>query len=235
MDAPAMLFKSQVFTQTSGSIGGQTFSRNRSGMYTRARATPVNPSTPQQIAVRGFMADLSNKWVNLLNAAQRAAWDVYALNVLIPNRLGEPINIGGIGHYNRSNVPRLQAGQSRIDTAPAIFDTGDFFPVTMASPSAATQDFLLNFAVLDAWVGEDDAFMFILTSRPQNQSINFFKGPYRLADFISGDLAVPPTSPFTSAVGFPFVATQQLFGQVRVSRADGRLSLLQRIGAFTVA
>ncbi len=66
--------------QMSGSIGGDTFARNRYGNYVRARTKPVNPNTTLQQAVRASMSFLTNRWAQTLDAAQRTAWNPYAQN-----------------------------------------------------------------------------------------------------------------------------------------------------------
>lgn len=66
--------------------------------------------------------------------------------------------------------------------------------------------------------------MLIQVSRPMNASINFFKGPYRIAGKVQGDSVAPPVSPEAVAAPFAFVAGQQLALEIKVSRADGRLS-----------
>ncbi len=220
-----MKFKSQVYSQVSGSIGGITYSHNRGGMYTRTRAVPVDPGSSYQVAIRGFVANLTSRWNNVLTAAQRTAWDTYAHNVTLLNPLGEPINIGGLAHYIRSNVPRLQAGLPRVDAGPVVYNLGDFTNPTFATFAAATGSFQVTFNNGDDWANEDDAAMLLLGSRDYNASINYFKGPYRYADKIDGDSVTPPTSPATITNSFVVVAGNRTFVQARVSRADGRLSL----------
>lgn len=220
-----MKIKSALFTEASGSLGGLTASRNRGGQYLRARAIPVNPNTPQQQAIRGFVANLTSLWNSTLSAAQRTSWDEYALNVPLPDPLGEPRNVGGLAMYVRSNVPRLQAALPRVDTGPEVFNLGPFTNPVFATFAAATQDFQVTFDNTDAWANEDDSAMLVLGSRPQNDAINFFKGPYRFAGSIDGDAATPPTSPATIVNPFVFGVGQRVFVQARVSRADGRLTL----------
>jgi hypothetical protein len=231
-----MKIKSALVTQASGSIGGLTASRNRGGLYLRARAMPTNPGTPQQEAVKAIVAQLSNRWVNELDTAGREAWNLYALNVPLPDTLGELRNVGGLAMYVRSNVPRLQTSLPRVDVAPTIFDTGDFSPFGAPGADASADTFTVSFETTDDWVGEDDAGALILSSRPQNVSINYFKNPYRFAAVILGASIGPPTSPFTGPLAFPVgAAGQKVFFQVRVSRADGRLSFPQRLSAIAVA
>lgn len=218
-----MIFKSALLTDASGSIGGMTAARNRGGMYLRSRVTPVNPNTTFQQTVRSLVSALASIWVNTLTKVQRDAWTAYAEHVQVPGKLGSMITITGLNMYVRSNVPIQQAGFARLDEAPTIFDLGDYTLPVIAG-TAAGQQVGVVFTDTDDWVGEDDAAMLVYVSRPQNPSVNFFKGPYRFAGSVDGDGTTPPTSPELIDAPFPFVAGQILFWRVRVIRADGRVS-----------
>jgi len=217
-----MKFKSAAFTQVSGSIGGMTFSHNQGGLYTRSRTIPTNPNSPEQATVRLLMGQLSNIWVNTLTDAQRTAWSSYAELVELTGVLGDALRISGLSMYVRSNLPRLQAGMTRIDAAPTIFDLGDFTEPTLSITAPATGSMAFNIA--DDWPGEDDSAMLVYTSRPVNPTVNFFKGPYRFAAALLGDTAIPLTTPQALTAAFVSVAGQRVFYHVRVTRADGRLS-----------
>jgi len=229
-----MKYKSPLMSQASGSLAGITASHNKGGAYFRQRSTPTNPNTPWQQAVRASINQLSNLWSNGLDAGQRASWDAYALAVVIMDTLGEPIYPTGINHYIRSNVPRLQAGLPRVDTAPSIYNTGEFTAPSFEA-SEATQQLSVTFENTDDWANEDDSAMIIGSARPQGLAINFFKGPYRYAGTVDGNGTTPPTSPALVSVSFPFVQNQKLFVHVRVSRADGRLSTPFRGYALALA
>lgn len=222
-----MLFDSAIISRGSGSLAGLTASRNRGGNYFRARAMPTNPNTVFQQTVRSFMADLSSRWASVLTRAQRDAWDLYALNVPLTGPLGNPRNVGGLGMYQRSNVSRLNAQEAtilRIDDAPTIFNLGDFTLPVVDSASETADTLSISYDNTDDWANEDDAAMLISVSRPDNESINFFKGPYRFAAAVLGDGTTPPTSPEVVDAPFPFALGQRLFVFIRVARADGRLS-----------
>lgn len=218
-----MKYKGTIIAEGSGSVGGLTFSHNRGGQYIRQRVIPINPNTVQQAAVKGFMASLSNRWVNVLTAPQRAAWDAYANAVQIPDPLGTPRNIGGLAMYNRSNVSRLQASLARVDPAPSVFDLGDFTAPTITSITASTGIMVLAFTNTDSWATAAGGALLVYASRPQNPTINGFKGPYRFASKVSG-ASTPPTSPSNITLPFPVAAGQRVFLQFRASQSDGRLS-----------
>ena len=227
-----MLIKSGLITQGSGSLGGVTLSRNRGGMYLRARAIPTDPNSAQQAAIRGYLAQLSDRWTNNLTVDQLAAWATYAANVPLIGPLGDPITLSGQQHYLRSNIPRLQASAAIVDDGPGIFDLGSFGAVSVVT---ATAPILISLAFTDTddWVDEDGSLLLLYASRPVNTTINFFRGPYRFMDSVAGDAITPPTTPAALLSPFIFVAGQRQFYRARVTRADGRLSNEVFIGPET--
>jgi len=235
------LFKSQVLTQASGSVGGLTYSHNRGGMYMRARTVPTNPNTPAQQLVRQILADLTNTWQSVLSQAQRDAWNVYASMVTMFNRLGDEITLSGQQHYVRSNAPRALANSTgvdgvwtRVDDAPTTFNLGSFTPVSIAS--SAPTAIGVTFTEADDWVAitSGETGMLVFTSRPLNSGVSFFRGPYRFAGAVTGDGTLAPTSPFVVTSPFTLTGNQQVAARVVVSRADGRLSMTQFVGPLVV-
>lgn len=224
-----MKYLSQVYSQASGSIGGITYSHNRFGLYTRSRITPTNPQTGFQTQVRNAMSSLADRWVNVLTQAQRDAWTLYADNVPVLDKLGQSINLTGMNMYIRSNVPRVQFDQiasvtvPTVDAGPTNFSLAETDP-TAAMVMTAPQAGAISFDTGLPWVGEDDAFLLPYSGRPQNASIDFFKGPYRLCLPVEGDSITPPTSPGSNTSLYVYTAGQKCFSYARISRADGRLS-----------
>ena len=220
-----------ILTTMSGSLGGITAARNKGGQYLRARVVPVDPGTPAQTTLRTVFSGLAIAWQTLLSAAQREAWDTYAENVTVVNRIGETVNLTGLQMYIRSNVPRVQAGFARVDDGPVSFNLGEFTDISIAIVGGGAL-VSVTFEDTDAWVNEDDAALLVLTSREKAPTINFFKGPYRLAGSVDGSSTVPPTSPQDLTSDFTYTTGNKGFAQVRVTRADGRLSNLQRVEAI---
>lgn len=218
-----MLIKSQILTQASGSIAGLTGSHNRGGMYFRARTIPTDPGSSFQVVVRNLMSQLTSAWMNTLNALQRAYWETYDFNVTLLNPLGDPIHIGALPHFIRSNVGRMQAGLPMIEDAPSIYNLGDQGSVLFTA-AAAEQAIIANFTRADDWCDEDGSSMLCYSSRPQNPTINFFKGPYRYLGKIDGSQAAPPTENAVFESPFEIASGQLVYCMTRVSRADGRLT-----------
>lgn len=217
------LYKGTITTAISGKIDGLVFSHNAGGKYIRNLAIPTNPNTIFQQVVRTAVAGLTATW-QALTQAQRDAWELYADNVLITNRVGDQVNISGMAMYVRSNVTKLQIGAARQDTAPSIFNIGPRTQTPVLVATEASQNLDVQFATSllgDPWANETGSFLVVYVARPQNASVNFFKGPYRFAATIQGD-PTPPASPLTLAAPFAFIAGQRMFVRTVVSYEDGR-------------
>lgn len=211
-------------TQMAGSIGGTTYARNRYGNYSRARTKPVNPNTARQVAVRGYMSTLTTRWSNTLTAPQRTAWDLYAANVVMTNRLGETMHLSGYNHYIRSNMWRLDLGQAVVDAGPVVFELPAADGSIVVSGSEGTQLVTLTFDDGLDWCSEDDAGLMILEGAPQNAQRNFFGGPYRGRSAKMGNTAAPTVSPLDYTAIHVISEGQRVWVQFRILRADGRIS-----------
>lgn len=206
----------------SGSYGRSVWSHNSFGSYIRSRAVPVNPNTSFQQAVRSYLALLASRWTTILNSAQRAAWETFAANVSVLDKLGQSINLSGLNWYLKSNVLRLQSGDNIIDDGPTTYALATLTPVTI-TVTEASQNLSIAFTNTDDWADTVGGHLYVFASRPQQFSINFFAGPYRLAGSIDG-AATPPTSPAVIATPFPVVAGQKQFYRVVAVNQDGRPS-----------
>ncbi len=227
-----MLFKSALVTQASGSLGGIVASRNRGGMYLRARTIPVDPNTPAQVIIRAAMSLLVVRWNDTLSALQRSQWNTYASLVPLTGPLGDPVITSGINMYVRTNVIRLQGLRTILDAGPFPFNLGTLSAVVMASASVATQLVTFTFDVTDGWnIADGNLNVFI--SRPQNLSTDFFRGPYQRAGSFNGD--DPAVSPGTLTPVTAFTIGQRLFARVSAGYPDGRVTEAQFIGPITTA
>ncbi len=221
-----MLFKALLGAELSGSVGGIVASHNKGGTYFRIRAIPTNPNTPQQQTVRNAFSLLSTQWFNVLTAAQRVAWELYAFNVKVLNRIGEQVNISGLSMFVRNNTARNAGNAGQVLDAPTDFTNSVFLSQLPSNATAAAQTVDFNFSnnpLVAPWANEANSFLLTYLSRPQNLSIKFFKGPYRFAGFLQGD-PIPPVPPFVANAPFAFVAGQKLFWRQVITQADGRIS-----------
>lgn len=227
-----------LVTRASGAAGNVVFSRNRHGPYSRARTIPTDPNTALQVVIRNAMSELTVRWRDVLTAAQRAAWDLYALNVLLPNRLGRRTNVSGLAMYVRSNVPRIQttaAALPRLDTAPASFNLPSFTPITRVVLNVVDNTVHPFFAPDDGWANVVGAGLIFWISAPQPTTVNFFKGPFRFAGTILGNVGFNPASPGTVALPVPAGVADRVFVRYRLTSLDGRLSSDNRLPADIVS
>jgi hypothetical protein len=234
-----MKFKSQVYTQASGSIGGITYSRNKGGMYTRARSTPTNPNTLRQQIARAAMGGMVNMW-NTITEANRETWRLYAANTPVLDKLGEMINLSGQQMFNRTNsfidmmlyyLVAIGGGPSLapLNDGPTTYNTGE--PVLLSeNPTVDAGAFAMTFAI--AAPASDAGVAFLFVGRPQNPGVKFYKGPYQVAAFdafaatdVGGAFAAADvTDPENWASEYIPAVGQFLPVKIRNLFADGRLS-----------
>ena len=232
-----MLFKGLLATALSGKVDGLVASHNKGGTYFRNLAIPTNPNTPQQQVVRAQFANLTAAWQDSLTQLQRDAWQLYADNVTVTNRLGDQVNISGLAMFVRNNVSRVFVAQTFNAIAPSIFNLGTITRPLLNNASEATQtaDFVFsNSPSFDPWANEAGSLMLVFLSRPQNSGVQFFRGPYRFAGSLEGD-PVPPVPPFTVTVPFPILAGQKIFGRAIAMYLDSRYTVSRFNSEIVVA
>ena len=103
----------------SGSIAGNTYSRNRFGPYIRTRALPVNPNTAAQQLARSRFSTVSAQWRQLTDG-QRATWEVAGEELFNSNPQGFPAPLSGAQAFAAYNNINLLIGNSITTTAPAV-------------------------------------------------------------------------------------------------------------------
>jgi hypothetical protein len=230
-----MKFLPSLTGTMSGSMGGCTASHNRGGMYFRNRVVPTDPNTGRQNAVRGYLTAAVNAWTEILTAAQREAWENYALNTPMTDTLGSTLILTGQQAFIKTHVVRYQLAGATIAAAPTDFNTGQ--PIAaFETTSLATQNqigidmagtALSNTATLMAAAPAAGTAIMQL-GPPINASRNFFKGPYQLASFETF-AAAAATIPFNNVLLSMSQAEALVIGQFRAVRLrilynDGRLS-----------
>lgn len=222
-----MLFKPLLGADLSGKVGGIVASHNSGGAYFRVAAIPTNPNSPRQAAVRAAFAALAVQWGDVLTQGQRDIWTAYADNLAVPNRIGEQINLSGLAMFTRTQTARRSAGLlPDILDGPVIFSNALLIPNPAIVGSEATQLIDVPFGVnplFNPWALEAGSFLMVYVSPPQSKTINFYRGPYRFAGAIEGNVA-PPTSPLVVAAPFAFVEGHKLFVRQALTLADGRIS-----------
>lgn len=110
-----------LVTGIRGTVGGATFSANKSGPYLRPWSKPPNPRTAYQSIHRSTLAWTAGQWRNL-TPAQRTAWNVWAA---LPaqektNSLGEAYYCSGFNWYVCINTRLERMGLTWRTSPPVV-------------------------------------------------------------------------------------------------------------------
>lgn len=214
--------------QMSGSIAGSTHARNRFGNYIRSRTKPVNPKSSRQVAARVAMMFLAEQWREApMTDEFRTAWQTYANSVNWLNRLGESVTLTGFNMFMRYNSMALRVGNPIVTAGPEDLGLPGGDPeFSIDTATAAGGTVMINFDDTQDWVTEDDGYLAIDMGVPQNATRNFFNGPWRFWQGITGidpGGRVSPEGPWGN-LPFTLVEGQKIWFRASILRADGRVS-----------
>jgi hypothetical protein len=221
-----------VSPATSGKLGPNVFSRNRGGAYVRARVKGVNPNTALQQAVRTAFGQLSTQWFGVLSDADRASWSDWANATPRRNRLGSVIFLAGNTAYVGANTLRRQLGLADVNTqvGPNLLSTLSQ-PGTLTISSSTHKAIFSGLNAADEWQGPGGA-VGLFISKPQNGTVNFFKGPYQYAGRIAGGTATLAAA--TVTLTGSLISGQLCYYRLAASSPDGRPSQVIQDGVITL-
>lgn len=129
-----------------GTIGGITFSANKSGPTARAWSRGSVPQTERQQAHKAIIANLPPEWA-ALTPAEKDAWDVWAADPLQArtNSLGESYQMSGFQAFMFINtvltevgLPTRTAPPSASQDSPPTLDSVEFHTTASAGTSQFT-------------------------------------------------------------------------------------------------
>lgn len=193
----------------SGSVAGVTSSRNRFGQYRRTRASPVNPNSVRQIAVRAVLASLASAWRGLTDA-QRQGWTALGASIQRTDSLGQTYNLTGEEAYVSVNAEMDAAGDATVDDAPVLAEAPELLTTTLTLTDVA---FSLAFTATPLAAGDR---LFVYGS-PQRSAGRAFESDLRLFHVSAAALASPANllADYTARFGAP-VTGKRIFLLVRV-------------------
>jgi hypothetical protein len=198
-------------TPQSGSVAGQTASRNRFGQYFRSRAIPVNPSSAAQGLVRARMTTNSAAW-RILTGAQRAGWGDLGLSMVRSDSLGQSYTLQGNQAYASVNNNRLLTGLAVVADAPGIVTPVNIVTATITLTSASMS------IAYTATPLAATTYLAIFAS-PQRSAGRNFEGDFRFI-MVSAAAAVSPVNAlaaYTAKFGAPVTGNRIFFSFVAVS------------------
>jgi hypothetical protein len=196
----------------SGSYQGLTSSRNRFGQYVRTRATPVNPASTFQDAVRARLAGGASAW-RLLTQTQREGWSSLGEFFQRTDSLGQTYFLTGEQAFLSVRNNLLAAGDAVLADAP-LYAPPDAILTVTPTFSVAAQTVAFTPTPLSA--GER---IFVYMSPPRSAG-RAFEGDVRLIQVsaAAGTSPVTVTTAYQARFGAPVVG-QRIF--VVVTRYKG--------------
>lgn len=188
----------------SGSIAGQTSSRNRFGQYRRSRATPVNVNSSAQGVVRARLSLNAAAWRSL-TSAQRAGWADLGASMVRTDSLGQEYTLNGFMAYCSVNNNRSFQGLAATADAPALSTPVALATVTLTLSSVA-------FSVAYTVTPLAAATYLAVFASPQRSAGRSFEGDYRFIQLSAAAAASPLNilTAYTAKFGVP-VTTNRIF------------------------
>lgn len=182
----------------SGSMGGLTYARNRGGLYVKMKASPVNPNSARQQAVRGFLSTASGLWQGL-TAPQKVAWDIYASEKPRTDPLGQEYFLTGHQLFTAFSSIVLDQGLATNTDPPAGAD-----PIALASLTVTfTSDTAISVVYTATPLAATEA-LYAWQGPPQGGSGDPNFAQSRLIGYSAQAAASPQafTLPMTASSGF---------------------------------
>lgn len=218
------LYKSQLVTAVSGSVGGLNFAHCRAGSYFRAKPNQRCRSTERQAFVRAITRDVLHRWSSVLTDGQRHAWTLYARNVPLPGPLGDLRHVDGRNMFLRANVGRALADLKRATEAPAIFTVASLGPARHISAKAVSDGVRFDFDDSGPWTSDLNSAILVYVAPPQNPTVNFYARTFRYQTKVQGHPLLPPNSPKSFVYSYPLSLGQRIFYRLVFTGGDSRFS-----------
>lgn len=129
-------FTSHIVTGASGSVGGTTYAKGRSGLIMRAKTSPTQPRTVAQDTVRAAFTGSAQAWRGLTEA-QRAGWHALGAQVTTTDALGQSSTLTGAQMHLALNAVLATTGALPIADAPSQPDALAALPTITLEASRA--------------------------------------------------------------------------------------------------
>lgn len=189
-----------MMTDARGKLGGQVFSKNRSGAYVRTKVTPSNPRTPDQMAGRGILGSLSASWSGLTDL-QRRAWNNAVSDWERTDIFGDSRKPTGKNLFTGLNKEIEQSGDTRILVPPAKVVIPELEPLEPVIEIAKGEVSLNTGAVPVGFKLQ------ISATAPLSQGTSFVKDKLRVIGYAPAGALTPTTiyTNYTDKFGAPTV------------------------------
>jgi hypothetical protein len=124
-------------------IGGNVFTKGRSGAFVRRKVSPTQPRTSAQRNARASFTDLSKAWSGAsMDDTKRAGWNALASNYPVKDKFGASHTLTGLQMFQKLNRVIATIGGSLIYTPPASLAAG--YPGAIAVAQSALTNLVLT-------------------------------------------------------------------------------------------
>lgn len=162
-----------MMTDARGKLGGQVFTKNRSGAVIRTKVTPTNPKTDAQAAARSALGIASANWSNLTEL-QRSAWNSVASTTSKKNIFGDNYFPSGKNMFVGVNANLQSAELAGLDAPGTDLGPGGILSIKLQLNKTAG-----TFQVLpDLVIADPNAVLIFLATAPKSAGTYNFSGKY---------------------------------------------------------
>jgi hypothetical protein len=179
-----------ILGNIAGSIGANTFTRNRYGMVIRRRAVPVNVRSIAQRLTRGILSAASAFWRQVIEPSNTAiAWNAFAANFALHQGKGNKtaVFVTGQAFSVAINSMRSLLGLPAIVSPPQTWGTDQPTSITAACVGATS---IIMSAIGGVTPDASDMFLIKCTS-PISRGVRFI-GKSKFRVIYKGAIAALP-------------------------------------------
>lgn len=217
-----------MMVDASGKLGGQVYSKNRGGAYIRTKATPLNPQTTAQMAIRGVFASISSSWSGLTEA-QRQSFNNLVSSYARTDIFGDLRNPSGKNLFQRLNQNLVISGQAKIIVC---VQPSEVPFANLTSVSLDSVNDTIEIATAGVTTGSK---IVVWATPPLSAGTSFVKNKLRQIGVFNGSNAfgVNVDAEYISKFG-AYQDTDNIYFAVRVINSNGQASPLETIKAVSV-
>ena len=164
-------------TDARGKVGGQVFSKNRSGAYVKNKSTPTNGQTLRQTFIRQLLGAISQAW-SALSISNRASFNNAVESWSKTDIFGDARNPTGKNLFTALNLNLVNSGQAQITSAPEKVE------MPVLSVTSVTNSGTVLTVVADDDLPEGQ--VIVMATAPQTLGTSYFKGKFRQIGVIAG-------------------------------------------------
>ena len=219
-----------MMTDARGKLGGQVFSKNRSGAYVRTKVTPSNPRTMAQMNSRSILGSLSVQW-NALTLAQVAAWNAATADWQKTDIFGDLKKPTGKNLFVQLNKNLKQSGQAIITAVPAKIEIPIIAATGVAIDVSDTSISFTGLASVPAGVK-----LQIAATQPLPNGQNYVNNKLRVLGYLStGSITGTTVWGMYVAKFGALVNADRIFIELKYIAANGQASVPLKLQAIAQA